>query len=203
LRIKAGLASEEWFDVMPPADLAGWTAFDQHTYKSGRWERTEDGWLTGSGQSARLFCNVLTGNNFEMTGEFDFSQTDQLSILFGHTGGIGRRYISLTMTPKGCALSWNFATAGQITATVNLNEAVNTFNLQVWDRKVTLYINGQKVFDDVELRKEWWGSGIGQIGLGSYRVPADKTLRYRNLRLRRLTADPNPENTFTRPIPVE
>jgi hypothetical protein len=193
-RILAGLRSGEWFNFMPPSDFSGWSATTGHTLKLGEW-RYQDDWLEGrpKNQSARLLCHVSIDNDFELRGEFDIEQAARMGIIFGYSAVISQRQATLSLEKKSASLHWNYVTAGEKRTSTTMINGINTFHLQVWNKTVTLYINEQKVFDNVPLGKDWWGQGPGHIGIGDALMkPESKVLRYRNLQLRRLTSDPNP-----------
>ena len=193
-RIQAGLTSGDWVDFMPPADFSGWSSAAGHTLKIGTWRYGENGWLEGlpDNKSARLLCDVPVDDNFELKGEFDVSKTERLGIIFGYSAVINQRQTSLSIDKKTVSLQGNYTAAGEKRISTPINEGLNTFHLQVWNKTVTVYINGGKIFDSIKLDKDWWGSGLGHIGLGDALMkPDSKVLRYRGVQLRRLTSDPN------------
>jgi hypothetical protein len=94
---------------------------------------------------------------------------------------------------KTAAIHSDYSAAGRKTAEAPIVDGTNTFHLQVWNKAVTLYINGQKVFAGVELGKDWWGKGAGSLGLGDSKIQDGKTrLRYKNLQLHRILSPPAP-----------
>lgn len=193
LRIRAGLESGEWVNITPSADLAGWTAKNGHTLMLGKWALTPDGWLEAAPirQDARLLCNTSVGDNFELKGEFDLSQAEQLGLIFGYSSVLSQHQCTLTIDRKTAAIHSNYSAAGKKKAEAPIVDGTNTFHLQVWNKAVTLHINGQKVFDGVELGKDWWGKGEGSIGLGDSKIQDGKTrLRYKNLQLHRMLSPP-------------
>jgi hypothetical protein len=193
MRIRANLESGEWFDITPPADMAGWTATAEHTLLLGKWKRSADNWIVGTPvkQDARLLCNVPVGDAFELKGEFDLGDAERLGIIFGYSSVLSQRQCTILIDEKSVALSRAYFTSGMKKAPAQINKGINTFHLQVWKKRVTLYINEQKVLSDVEPGKDWWGRGEGQFGLADSKINNPTTkLKYRNLQLRQLAADP-------------
>jgi len=188
LRIKAGLESREWFRFMPPEDMAGWSS------ENCRWEYDEAGWLQGlpTSRYTRLFCDVSVGDNFELKGELDTSEISRLGILFGYSEKLGEQYFSFRVTKKDAGLFRKIDEKGKKYLTNVTVPGTNTFHLQVWNKKVTAYLNGKQIFKNEPLQKDGWGRGVGLVGLGDYYFSYDgKVMRYRNLEMRRLKRNPN------------
>jgi hypothetical protein len=196
-RILAGLKSGKWFGFMPPENMAGWTP------EGCRWEYNEAGWLQGTPTTryARLFCVEPIGDNFELKGELDTGGVPRAGIIFGYSDKLGEQYSSFRMNPPNAGLFRNIDEKGKKYLSDVSVPGTNAFHIQVWNKKVTVYLNGKQIFKNESLQPDGWGRGVGLIGLGDYYyIPDGKVMRYRNLQLRRLQRNPN--NDYELP-PVE
>ena len=75
----------------------------------------------------------------------------------------------------------------------------NTFLIQVWDERATVYLNEELVFADYELEPDHHPELKGHVGLGAWRcwfeVEREVPTLYRNVQIRRLTTRPTPQRT--------
>jgi hypothetical protein len=69
---------------------------------------------------------------------------------------------------------------------------VNTFDIQVWAQRVTVYINGERIFSNERIPSEWWGGEKGLVGIGENYQSSGFVIHYRKIELRRLKETPLP-----------
>ena len=202
LRIEVGLSGDDWVDMMPDEGMAGW----QRVEHRGIWTLEPDGSLAGTAtrSGALIACNARIEGNFEMRGEIEFPPPPHRS-----TGGVvpfirnpGWR-ISSMWTPfwidtstSRANMSYGFYAPKQ-EKEVTLKQT-NTFLIHVWDKRATVYLNGELVFADYELDflPDYLPQLKGQVGLGAWHVNQfEAPTLYRNVQIRRLTTRPTPQRT--------
>ena len=191
------IASHEWVDLQPQANLAGWRRV------FGDWKVAADGTLVGAADEQgrlKLLCESELGQDVEIT--FDCDLTDrptreklwyQLMILLAHAAGederdraIGVRLLAFQRMVQVGALGVA-GPVGQVPAAI---KDTNEVRIVLWDWKVSVFVNGQRTVNKFELPPEALAGG----GLGiadSVRGGEPPMVRIRTLRARKLDKAPD------------
>lgn len=185
LRIKQGLEKEEWVDLMPKGNLAGWQVM------AGDWIIAGDGTLQGTStnEGLMLLCDTYVDGNFEIKG--DVETRFQASVMLGYYETVGNNWTDFRILPqsKQCVLGRHFGSE-QMMRNVPLNYR-NQFLLQVWDGRIAAYINGQPVFTAQDVEEDWSSPANGRIGFAGYYVGyPGNVVKFRNVQIRRLKTKP-------------
>ena len=188
LQVERDLASGEWLDIQPKADLAGW----QEIY--GAWQVDEQGLrATPDRQGSMLVCKSRIGANYELRGTIHFVRTRQwvqAGAFVEHHFADGRRWTSLRLyyPANEVSLGARFGVKKQ-TKKVPVKED-NTFLIQVWEGRVAAFINDERIFADYQVTDRA-PEGESQVGLGAYHYGQFETpVWYQSLEIRRLTTQP-------------
>lgn len=198
LETAAALDRYDWVDLQPRAGLAGWQVV------TGDWRVEPDGTLVGtSGERGRLklLCEAEIGQDFELTGEFDFlrkpkgrTPAERVAILIAHAAGEDRQHHAVCVRVDGPGRSVQ-VTPGAIGgdapfAQAATKEKKNALRIVLWDGALTVFVNGKKAVDAVPMEEEWLVGG--GLGLAEYAGDGPPTeVRIRKLRVRRLDKAPD------------
>ena len=196
IRLEAELAAGRTASLMPDKDLHGWHV------ENGRWLVEPDGALlvSSGARGSMIVADARVGPSFELTTDLEIVSTTngqfQAGILFGHRPTFDSdKWASFRLK--------NTAHEGQIMYfSRNFNSPKQSVPhkvapkshvvIQAWDGRVWAYVDGESVVADY--RPEW---GLAQdadvqVGFGAYTDDNVYQVRYRDARVRRLTAAPTP-----------
>ncbi len=197
LKTAVALARYDWVDLQPPADLAGWRVV------TGDWKAEPDGTLVGtSGEGGRLklLCEAELGPDLEVTAECDLvprpapgKTRERITFLLAHAAGEDRVHEAICVRflgPRQAVQVGHGAIGGTGPAARCQFEDKNALRIVLWDGKLSVFVNGKKVFDKLEVPAEWLAGG--GLGVGEYagQGPAVE-LGIRKLRARRLDKAPD------------
>lgn len=192
LQLILDMEGGQWVSLFPQKDLYGWQV------KAGQWEVTEAGALIGRTRKdyAMIFWNAPIGANFEMKGTLQLTEKGGIrgSVLFNADSVADNSYTVLRISKhsKNVYLKYKFSSAGQLKKDFAISNT-NAFHLIAWDNHVSVYINGEKVFDREELPKTWRGTEDSRIGFGDYfksDMGEDYVIRYLDMQIRYLEGSP-------------
>lgn len=192
VKTAAALERDEWVDLQPAPDLAGWRVL------SGDWKVEPDGTLVGVSPikgSCKLVCEADLGEDIEFTLECDLggrqgreAVLDRFRIMAGHDDAERR---SVTVMVGGSARTvWltNGFNNEQFEAVRVQTKSPSTLRVILWDGKATVFLNDKKIVDKVKLPEEWLGKGGLAVSDNSPGPPLQ--MRMRKLRARRLEKAP-------------
>jgi hypothetical protein len=194
--LEAELAAGRTASLVPDKELHGWRV------ENGKWVVEADGALLGTSASRGLMivADARVGPSFELTTDVEIVSTTngqfQAGILFGHRPTF--------YTDKWASFRLkNTAHEGQIMYfSRNFNSPMQSVPhkvapkshvvIQSWDGRVWAYVDGESVVADY--RPEWGlpQDADVQVGFGAYTDDNVYQVRYRDARVRRLTAAPTP-----------
>jgi len=195
LRIEADLAGDDWVDIMPGEGMAGW----QPVECRGVWSMEPDGSLAGTptGSGALIACNARIEGNFEMRGEIELPPErgeGGVILRIKNPGWIGWTSLRIDAAGSRVIVGRSFYSPTQEKEVIP--KQTNTFLVQVWNDRVTAYLNGELVFADYELEPDYRPQLKGQVGLGAWHGNQfEAPTLYRNVQIRRLTTRPTPQQT--------
>jgi hypothetical protein len=197
LRWQKQFEAGEWVDVQPEKDLAGWSP------QAGKWEVDEKGGLVGTfttPQLAWIPCsapflrgNIVVEGNVELPADSNCS------------AGIGMTYNSLSTIYGMYLRREKGQTKGQLRRdfwpakfdAVDLQSS-NKFSFTFSAGTASAELNGQKVFDNYDVRY-LWQANKSYFGVGGKFSPAGTKIRFTNLRVR--SANGGDAAPTTAPIP--
>jgi len=192
LRAELAVQDDQWVSVMPDSHLAGWQSL------GGQWAVTEDGALEGRTDSKGLWLvsKAHLAGNFEIRADIELDPRSKFhgegSVLWGYgtSGDVVCAMIRLYRRSGKIALARSGASVQDLRrAAVGTR---NTVLVQVWESRVTVYLNAMPVFVNHHVPDDWWVRQGGRIGLAS----TDRTgavVRYRNFEIRGLKRNPASE----------
>ena len=187
LRRRTALERNEWVEVTPAANMAGWQQVD------GSWSVATNGTLVGSREGTgmlKLIWNTEPGENVEFTGDVKLDRqppAERATILLAYGGRVGAAGVGIRMTPGAVYLENNFG--GGATTIKCAYSATNRLHLLLWDKKLTVQVNGINVANRRVVNEDWIG-GPG-LAFGEYYEGAGHhEVRIRNIKIRRLTEAP-------------
>jgi len=167
-------------------DLAGWRILE------GEWRGNPTNAIScrinTDSYEPLILCRARFGGNFEIAGEAEaprgwgvvlgYKKEMTKSLLFF---GSGRDKDAILLASCLCRneISVPFPVKGK-----------NTFRVQVWNRRVTAFVNDKAVFSAREIPSDWWDPEGGLIGVGGLAWNGPYTATYFNLTIRRLTEQP-------------
>ncbi len=185
LRIERDLAKGEWVNLLPGPDFAGWEG------ETEQWRVSPDGPLElmpGELDTVQLTCRAEIGERYEIRSEFEFPSAPG-------SGAWGFHLNSRKSEPPHWVVfsigrnSWE-AMLVREEKPVPL-KSVNTVVIQVWDQRANITVNGEPIFVGSEfpwIEPVWVKS---QLALDAGNMgSAGQPLRYRSVRVRRLTTPP-------------
>ena len=192
VRMAVALDRADWVDLQPPADLAGWHVV------SGEWKVEADGTLvatTAARSRSTLVCEATIGQDVEVTLECDLGQrpagqnpVDGCSLMLARDEETKR---TCAVVAGGVAqrvwLNNGSTNAGSQEARVEI-KPTSTLRAVLWDGKISVFFNDQKVFDRVEVPPDWLAGDL--LALGDFAYAQPKQLRIRKLRVRKLDQAP-------------
>ena len=190
LRLEAAFAKGDPVKLVPPDSNDGW----QCEFGGWRWDDKE-GWVeTTTPAWSAIICSLRPSGGFEVRGEIEFPEgVEQIS------GGV------IVGFHRGCAPYW---TSAQINRADNRLNVGNSFYrgtaatvadqrrheivARVWERKLTVYVDGERAVDEVPLSGPPHPAPPDLVGFGSgYNAVNGKPVRYLNFRIQRLVEKPD------------
>lgn len=190
-----------WADLLGRTDLGGWDV------ERGEWEMDEQGRLIGHSLSNGLaaVCRLKFGYRYELKGSVELLDAPEpkqanVGILMAYQVSGSRAYHrDVLLFPNQqsvlAARSFNYAKT-QYPADLN---SKNTFHLQVWDRHVRLAVNDQLVIDHRVMPRSL-SRTIYRFALGGKYHEPGATIRFNELKIRRLKQRPDWTNTLPRVV---
>jgi hypothetical protein len=163
----------------------------------GDFKRLPDGALeVKSGQQGHLiYSRTRVGKRFEVTGEFDVmrstSKAFQAGLVIGlpqveHTTWTSFR-MKLNDSDEQTGVYGHGWSSHQISENARLQPRGNTFQFQFVAGTVTAVVNGQPVLSGTKLdRNYYFPTNEIYLGLGALNDMNETTLRYRNVKVRKL-----------------
>lgn len=187
----------EWVDLQPRAGLAGWRVV------RGDWQVEPDGTLVGtSGERGRLklLCETELGQDVELTAECDLVQRPtpgkpwgRITFQLAHAANEDQLHRALCVRlygPQRVIQISHGAIGGQGPAARAATKAKNNVRIVLWDGKISVFVNGKKALDKLELAAEWLEGG--GLGIAEYADQGPPTqVRIRKLRARKLDKAPD------------
>jgi hypothetical protein len=194
--LEADLAAGRTGRLLPDKELHGWRV------ENGKWAVEPDGALLGTSASRGLMivADARVGPSFELTTDVEIVSTTngqfQAGILFGHRPTFfSNKWASFRLKKTAhegevVYFSRNFNRPNQ--SVPHKVAPKSHVVIQAWDGRVWAYVDGERVVDDY--RPEWGlpQDADVQVGFGAYTDDNVYQVRYRDARLRRLTAAPTP-----------
>jgi len=188
LRARAALESNEWVDVMPTKDMAGWQQ------KDGRWSVTTNGTLVGLTEGTgriKVIWKMAPGENVEFTADVELGHApaERATVLLAYGGTVDATGVGIRMTPDTLFLADGCI---GVCEPVAKWRCANTNRLQMvlWDRKWTVRVNGAKLVDRRAIAEDHIG-GPGLAFAEYYEGAGRHEVRIRNPRIRRLKEAPD------------
>lgn len=194
LKMAKAVADHEWVDIQPPADLGGWRQV------GGDWTLQPDGTLSARADKGRLklICESEFGQDVEFTAEIDLVERptpqknwERCVIMLAHAAGDDTRNdavaVRLSAPHRGLWVRRGYKDEGEQWAAAPL-KAKNALRLVLWDGKLSVFVNGDRVVDKFAVPDDWLGGGGLAIGEYSSRPLA---LRIRAMRARKLDKAPD------------
>ncbi len=181
--------SGEWVDLQPDKGLTGWYG------AGGAWSVDEQGRLVGKGDASgcNLICAAEFGPRYEITGKLEFVGVDDVKdpsagpiITYSNRADSYAMWMRqetqrvVMRNPAGKTKSWP-AKVGD----------ANEFRVAAWNGHLFGWVNGQEAFDGYEIPR-MSDAAATRIGVGSQSnyKPATITLRFSELKIRRLQTPP-------------
>ncbi len=192
LGIEQALSGNQWVDLLPGEDLAGWQTL------RGYWAVEPDGALRATvekGKGTMLLCNSRIHGNYEIRGVIEFqpgTHSVQAGVVLGYKDVDRPFWTGLRLyKPRNLVSLGVKYTSRQKEMQGPLMDR-NNLHIQVWDSQVTVFNNGEPVFINRPIEEDDHPDVPGQVGLGAYYHSAslDPVVWYRDFRIRRLDARP-------------
>jgi hypothetical protein len=194
--IETKLAGGETVRLLPPPGLEGWTPL------LGKWVVEKDGSLLGTSGMRGLFivADARVGANFAIEADVEIASTSngqfQAAIVFGQTPSLeSNRWSSFRW--KKTAYEGEVAYFSRhFNRPVHLVERKvplrNWVVVHSWNGRLSAWLNGEAVMTDYAPEWNPPTRSDNQVGFGAYIDDNTFSLRYRNVKLRRLTSPPSP-----------
>ncbi len=193
--VQQAFEAGDWIDIQPTTTLSAWQV------RQGRWDVLDDSALDGRSNKAgmSLVLDVPLEPRLEMTGEIEFVadpfQPFNAGVYVRYEGHSPERWHALTIYKKlRKAVVRRFA--GEQVEEINEIKRVvgprQRFHIQQWDQSFWTQINDEPVHEEV-LIDAVPSRGRVRVGVGGYFWYEGAHLRFRDLRLRRLTEQPSGE----------
>ncbi len=148
LRLEQAFATGEWVDLIPSSDFLGWTV------KSGEWKVEPDGALRAVlSDGPLLLCQADFGDHLELRGEVELPEsTGGAAIYVSRSRFPVDRYITFRILSESpnVVLSYKLSATQRWEKTVALKK-VNSFLLRLTGTTVAAYVNGELVYDGVDV----------------------------------------------------
>jgi hypothetical protein len=194
LRFEQELDKGDWVKFIPSQDLKGWSV------DRGKWSvLANDVLQVQSGFRGSMIKSLgRVGSNFEIHGEIELVSSSngayEAGVVFGYPAEGKKEWMSFRIenhSEKGNLVSLSqgfYVPFKEGKAQLSLR---NRFFLQVWNEKITAYVNGKLLFkNEIPPREFYRMTDDCLVGLGGYFDHNETTIRYHNLRLRKLTGPP-------------
>ena len=187
------LAKGEWIDLVP-ADQQdpNWELFG-HTIR-----KLPDGAIeieAGPGGHA-IYCRTRIGRSFEVTGEFEVVRSStgafQAGLMMGIPDDPSPAWYAFRITrnpPGNDAASFSLGwTRRELTMPAKLKDGPNTFRFSIVQRRVNAWINDVRTLRVAEEQEQFVLKDNCMLGLGAYNNTNETVIRYRNVKVRRITS---------------
>lgn len=193
------LAAGDWVKMKP--DLATWRV------QSGDWSVTPDGTLVNTGHQApgMILLPARPGENFEMRGEIAVESPGandrDFGVLLAVPERVTRKWISCQVYQEGrgksraqifvITASWQ-PSGEKSERKTHLPGEVTRFLVQAWNGRINYYLDGKPIAAGFESESRTVPTAGTSVGFGTWEFARGNTTRFRNIELRRLTAEPSP-----------
>jgi len=179
---KEELEAGHWVDLPIHKDLDAWRI------EAGKWEVDEQGALTGTStdEGLLLVCRLPIGPELEFSGEVEsvkYPAPARANAGLFCSYVWPREHQSVILYPRTgvAAIRKNFRYGQESPAPL---KAVNQMRVLVQESKVTAYVNGERIFDQVEQR--WTApQNHARVGVGGWYWFDGAVVKFRNLKVRR------------------
>lgn len=188
------LAKGEWIDLLP-ADQQdpSWELFG-HTIR-----KLADGAIeieAGPGGHA-IYCRTRIGPDFEVTGEFEVVRSSTGAFQAGLMMGIPDDpspgwYAFRIMRNSSGGDTASFSrgwTRQELAMPAKLKDGPNAFRFTMQQRRVNAWVNDILILRVAEEQERFLLKDNCMLGLGAYNDRNETVIRYRNVRVRRITSD--------------
>ncbi len=198
--VRVEFAKGQWIDISPKmADHSDWSISP-----AAQWSVPEDGTfkVTGSGASTLTHWHRPVGKNYELRASFEFLPMPDppnpvvFAVELGYTrGSTGKsvvcQFYANKMPDATVQVLRGFFDAKNPTSQVKFAEK-NDVDMQCWNGRMSLYFNGQAVFENFKTKWGSPGEPDGEIGFGGYEMSPKQTVRISKISVRKLSAEPSP-----------
>jgi hypothetical protein len=184
----------DWVPIQPGGGGVGW----EMTH--GNWKVEKDGTLVGASTGSRmvLLCTGCFGRRYEIAGVVEIDPDERVREANG--GALiawldeSRHYaVLMRRTSQQVAIRRGGYTTRAWPADV---KDKNDFLVQVWDDTASARVNGQPVFSGFEMW-DYTRSADTRVGVGAQFVTDKSTVKFRDLKIRKLSEAP--ASVATRP----
>jgi len=190
-------AEGKWVPLLQDRTFSDW---DQHY---GNWTLDENGMLKGASASRDygllMVLKHSPGPRYELEGEI--APLRHGSIILGRAEEVNSRFMCVHVKKDRISLRSRFKYSANNPKKHYRKKYLNKFLIQVWDSKLTVYINGECIFFNRYIPETSWDPANGRIGIGG---PFHKCVGYvvifRNVRIRELTEPPVMKTGGTQPF---
>jgi hypothetical protein len=191
IEMRRKMADGKWVDLQFDEELTGWTA------REGKWRRKDPSTLIGraDGKALHISYNLPIGHRFEYKGEVSIPNarynSDNAGPSFCEAEVPLPRMRSFLVNPTKKELAMRRGLIhGEWETSEHILPQRNAFVVTVWDKSVTVRLNGEVVH-----RGQWLNpdEDFGKeefIGLGGHFWYEGSDVVFRNLQVRRLTEPP-------------
>jgi tetratricopeptide (TPR) repeat protein len=187
LRARSALERNDWVDLNYSQDMVGWQQ------KDGKWCMQTNGMLVGWREGTgwlRLVWDIQPGVNVEFTCDAEFGRgttAEGVTILLAYGGtvptcGVGLRF------RQGQLFLYNNQKNQKVQFPCRFT-SVNSLHVLLWDKKLTVSVNGIEVTNKYAIKEDWIG-GDGLAFAEYYEGAGRHEVRIKNARIRRLKEDP-------------
>ena len=190
------LATGAQVRFLPASGLAGWTPL------LGRWVVEQDGALLGTSgmMGLMIIADARVGSDFEIDADVEIASTSngqfQAGILFGETPSFwSQRWSSFRVKKTAHEGEVVYFSKHLYRPEHVVKRAVplrNRVVIQSWKGRLSAWVNGDEVVRDYAPEWNPPGTADGQVGFGAYLDDNTFSVRYRDVKIRRLTAPPLP-----------
>jgi hypothetical protein len=190
------LAEGDTVRLLPPPGLEGWTPL------MGSWIVEKDGSLLGTSGLAGLLiiADARVGSDFEVDADVEIASTSngqfQAGIVFGEAPSMRSnrwssfRWKNTAHEGEVAYFSRHFYFPKQsVKRKIPLR---NRVVIQSWNGRLSAWLDGEAVVTDYAPEWNPPRSADNQVGFGAYVDDNTYSLRYRDVKLRRLTSPPSP-----------
>lgn len=186
------LAKGEWIDLVPAGQGdPNWELFG-HTIR-----KLPDGAIeieAGPGGHA-IYCRTRIGPNFEVTGEFEVVRSStgafQAGLIMGIPDDPRPAWYGFRITrnpPSGDTAIFSVGwTRRDFTMPAKLKDGLNTFRFRMAQRRVDAWVNDILTLRAAEEEDQFVLKDNCMLGLGAYNDTNTTVIRYRNIKVRRIT----------------